>query len=446
MQSGTLEITMVDEGSVDQHNLHEGLRAFEECRWQDAIIAFRPVLEAGPSNIEVEGKLAFALSQARQYDAAAEVLKRLCLKQPQLAKWPYMVGYQFYIQQSWKEALAWFTKALTLKPDYIVALYRTGYAHLQSDQHDEGIKALQSCIEGWRRLPSDLQQIERKTYGKANFQLGKAYLSKGLSLKARRPLEIAVQMDGEDPNKRYELGKCLLKNGDVEGAIRELEKAHALKPGTDYVLDRLAQAYMAEGNPERAERTYQLIPAHRRRAFVLKNLGSVQLGQGKTDMALETLRLAAKKDPNSHNIQYLLGRTLETCGQRRSAMQAYMHAIDLRRQKYGLDFPEAQERLQEVGKTPMPSEALQQPSSNAKATDNLSLDVKEGVIDHYNSSRGFGFISSASQKVFFHITAVVDGYTPVVGERVKFHVEQSEKGPKASRVMSAYVSVSYLQH
>lgn len=289
----------------------------------------------------------------------------------------------------------------------------------------------------WHRLLPDLQQTERKTYGKANFQLGKAYLSKGLSLKARRPLEIAVQIDGDDHDKRYELGKCLLKNSDVEGAIRELEKAHVLKPGTDYVLDRLAQAYVAEGDLDRAERMYQLIPPHRRRAFVLKNLGSVYLDQGKTDKALETLRLAAKKDPNNHNIQYLLGRALETCGQAGSAKQAYVRAIDLRQQKYRLNFPEAQERLREIEETVIAPEALQQPSSNGRIAESLGVEDQEGVVDHYNSSRGFGFISSSSQKVFFHITAVVDGHTPIVGERVKFHIEQSEKGPRAIEVMSA---------
>jgi len=435
MQSRTLETIMVDEETPEHDHIHKGLRAFEECRWQDAITAFRHTLAEDPSDIEVEGKLTFALSQARQYDEAIEVLQRLRIKQPQLARWPYMIGYQFYTQKLWKEAVSWFSEALTLKPDYIIVLYRKGYAHLQSDQYDEGVKAFQLCIESWHRLSSVIQQTEQKSYGKANFQLGKAYLSKGLSLKARRPLEIAVQMDGEDHDRRYELGKCLLKNDDVGGAIRELEKANALNPGTDYVIDRLAQAYVARGDLERAERVYESIPPHRRRAFVLKNLGSVHLDQGKTDKASETLRLAAKKDPNNHNIQYLLGRALETCSPRGSAKQAYMRAIDLRRQKYGLDFPEAQERLREVEKTLMSPEALQQLDSNGRANENIGVDEQEGVVDHYNSSRGFGFINSSCQKIFFHITAVVDGYIPVVGRRVRFHIEQSEKGPRATKVM-----------
>lgn len=433
-------ITLNEERPDHKHLLDVGSQALNQCRWQDAITAFRQIREEAPLNIDVEGNLAFSLSQARQYEEAIEVLKQLALKEPRIARWPYMVGYQFYMQGRWGEAVTWFDKALSLRPGYMKALYRKGYAHLQKDEHDEGVVALHHCIKSWDQLPSDRKQNERKYYGKANFQLGKAYLNKGLSLKARRPLEIAVQIDSNDHNRLYALGKCHLKNDYVNDAIREFKKANVIKPGTDYVLDGLAQAYVVQGELNRSENLYLSIPPGRRRSFVLKNLGAIQLEQGKVDKATETLRRAASKDASNHNIQLLLGKSLEACGQKDSARQTYMRAIDLRRQKYGLDFPEAQDRLLEVEETLMTSAVFQQSDSNCAVSDNVGLHEHEGVVNHYNSSRGFGFINSSEQKVFFHISAVEDGHTPGVGKRVKFVMEQSEKGPRAIRVTFSQIS------
>ncbi|MFW6116463.1 MAG: tetratricopeptide repeat protein [bacterium] len=189
--------------------LQEGLRAFEDCRWRDAILPFQEVMVRHPDRHEIAGKLAFALSQVGEYDQAIRILIRLSSHEPRTARWPYMIGYQFYRRARWPEAIQWFDKALLLNPGYVKALYRKGYAHFRLDQTEECEKALKACIEHWNRLPPELQQAERRIYGKANSILGKTYLAQGLSLKAKRPLHIAVQMDGDDPDRRYELGQVL---------------------------------------------------------------------------------------------------------------------------------------------------------------------------------------------------------------------------------------------
>jgi tetratricopeptide (TPR) repeat protein len=51
---------------------------------------------------------------------------------------------------------------------------------------------------------------------------------------------------------RSELGRVLLRRGDAEGAIRELEQAAALDPSRTATLYNLAQAYRRKGDRERA--------------------------------------------------------------------------------------------------------------------------------------------------------------------------------------------------
>ena len=64
-----------------------------------------------------------------------------------------------------------------------------------------------------------------------------------------------------------------------------------------------------------------------------------------------------------------------------------------------------------------------------------------GSIKKVVSDRGFGFITTPDQKdYFFHRDALdssLDFDRLMGGETVEFEIEQSPKGPRASRVRSA---------
>jgi tetratricopeptide (TPR) repeat protein len=357
------------------------LKAFNECRWQDAIPILNEVFSADPSNIDIGGKLGFALSQARLLNDAIEIFKQLSIVQPEKAIWPYMVGYQFYAKSEWQQSIEWFDKALRLNPDYIKCLYRKGYAQTRAGKREEAMETLKHCLKIWEESDESTKQTDRKYYGNANFLLGKSYLNVGLSLKARRPLEIAVSFDDDDCDKRYELGKCLLQNGNIDGAIEQLTAADSLRGGVDYVLDRLAQAFIAKGDKTKAEELYCSIPGNQRRSFVLKNLGSLYLDLGQPDKALPLLRNAVARDRESFKAHYFLGQALEGVSQLRAARQAYSKAVELRQKRYNKDFPEATLKIEQLDL------ALKD------APEDNSLDNK-GIIEFYDSKRGYGFIRS----------------------------------------------------
>ena len=64
-----------------------------------------------------------------------------------------------------------------------------------------------------------------------------------------------------------------------------------------------------------------------------------------------------------------------------------------------------------------------------------------GTVKKVIADRGFGFITSEDRKdYFFHRDALdssLDFDRLVGGENVEFEIEQSPKGPRASRVRSA---------
>jgi tetratricopeptide (TPR) repeat protein len=405
--------------------LERATQAMSENRWSDAIPDLRIAHERMPGDVDVAWKLGFALSRDARYEDAINVLDELHSKHPQDARWPYMVGFQYYQQGDWPQAVEWFAKALALRPGYVKVLYRKGYAHIALGQEQEAIKTLTDCINYWEKMTSEEQDRDRSIYGKAQFQLGKVYLKKGLSLKARRPLQVAAQIHPQDHDVLYELGQCHLKNNQPDDAIRELQTADRIKPGTHYITDRLAQAYIKKGDYATAERIYEKIPNHRRRPYILQHVGALYLEQGQHQKALPHLELAARKQPDNHNILYSLGLAQEATGQLKEAHASFTRAVKYRKSNYNLEFKEAEEALQrttEILATLPPTE------SEDTSKDN------EGVIESYNESRGFGFINSKSGRIFFHVSVFAGQRKIRAGLRVMFSSEPSAKGPRAVRV------------
>lgn len=60
----------------------------------------------------------------------------------------------------------------------------------------------------------------------------------------------------------------------------------------------------------------------------------------------------------------------------------------------------------------------------------------EGVVARYDADRGFGFITpdSGGPDLFVHVSVVRDGQELYEGDRVRFQVRQSDRGPQADRV------------
>jgi len=63
--------------------------------------------------------------------------------------------------------------------------------------------------------------------------------------------------------------------------------------------------------------------------------------------------------------------------------------------------------------------------------------MKEGTVKWFNNRKGWGFIQEQDGgDVFVHYSAIKgDGYKSLIeGDRVRFEIEQAEKGPAAVNV------------
>jgi tetratricopeptide (TPR) repeat protein len=411
------------------NNTLEHAKEFENAKqWTQAAEAYEHLLKQNPDNPELLQSCAWCLSRDQQHDKAVKHFSRLNELAPKVAKWPYMIGYQYYDQQRWEEAISWFDKALNLHDKYVVVLYRKGYAHRQLEQVGPALDLFSRCRAAWSALPDGtLKEKDRKNCAKAAYHQGSLLLSKSRSIagdstsQAAEILREAVELDPRDANHHYKLGVALLNACHVKEAIESFRQADRLSRGKDYVLDKLAQAYVADGHTEKAEECYVRIPFRNRKAYVNRNYGKLLITAAKLADAEQILHRAIEQEQRNHYGHYYLARVLTELRRYREAASELREACKLKRDTYNSEFTEAADLLEKIGKEH--PEALEQGKPD------------RGAIQTFNRDRGFGFIHTDDEKRrFFHISNWCDEVDPKPGLRVEFVPTETEKGPAANNV------------
>jgi tetratricopeptide (TPR) repeat protein len=125
----------------------------------------------------------------------------------------------------------------------------------------------------------------------------------------------ALRLDPRSAAAHYNKGRALYDSNRHAEAGAELETACALKPGYPAALHQWAQVERELGHLQKStellERLVKLTPDN---ADAQSLLGQNLLRLGRTDEALEHLRLAVQADPENSQALYNLAHTLEKSG------------------------------------------------------------------------------------------------------------------------------------
>lgn len=402
----------------------------DQLKWSEAADSCFQALKIEPQNNEVKGELGWYLSRSKRYDEAIKLFQELMQAEPEHAKWPYMLGYQYYDQQNWREATNWFGRALELREDYLIVLYRKGYAHTQLGETHEAQALFVKCVNLWREITDiERQQRESKTYSDACLQLGKMLLERGQAERAINAFAEAVKYDQMDAHKHYNLGKAYFEAGKYDNAMQHFLEADRCEPHKDYIQYYIARTFTAQGDYVQAEKAYNRIPAKRRKAYIWQYMGEMYLAWEQREKALEALQTAVRLEKKNHNAFYLLGRAYEGCNQIADAYAAYKRAVALRQENYEKDFPDAQERVAAL-------EKQAEQSGVGLNTPTLTNTPRIDCIEYFHAEKKYGFITRGSEpNLFFHISNVRNPESIRLGAHVSYEVGQGKKGPEAFEVV-----------
>jgi tetratricopeptide (TPR) repeat protein len=399
--------------------------------WPGAAGLCQEAVDISPNNSVLLDKLGWYLSRSKRYIEAIKVYVRLSGLEPKLAKWPYMVGYQYYDQKKYREAIEWFDKALLLFENYLIVLYRKGYAHNQINETDAAKSAFEKCISLWKNLDDEDKEKEKKSYSDASFQLGKIFLLSGLSRKAETLFAEAVRFDSQDAFKFYEYGKSLLKNHKPEEALEQLQKADHIEPRKDFIIACIAQTFIELSRYSEADQALTRIPEKNRKEYIWRALGIVRVAQERIPEAVIAFNKGIQQDPENHNAYYQLGLAHLEGNDHAHAYKDFSRAIEIRKNKYNLDFPEAKQKLDEINEYAKNMHIdLFSPTADSK------IDPM-GIITKFNKPKGYGFIKmiNGQQEIFFHISNVANPDMLGIGFGVNFIVEETPKGKRAKDVI-----------
>ena len=408
----------------------------EKSMWIEAAHEYREALSAFNTN-EIREKTAWCLSRAGEYDEAIKHLEVLNNDEPQIAKWPYMIGYQHYCKQNWANAVEWFEKSLVINPEYFIVKYRLAYALIQlagkykqltKAEYWQALGHLKDCHKLWDNYSNDKQQKESSTYFSINFLHGKILMDLPHNrVQAASLFQKALQLKPDDTVTKYNLAKTYYYLGEYKKADQYLPS------GNQYYITELNAYIDAKlGEYNSAIIKIKQLLQKRERDYLYNFLAEVYLSINDLDNALSMSKRAINLGRNNHKNYYTLAKIYYEFGLLSEAISTLDTAIQIKEKRYGSVFVECKLLRDEISSkiTPEYSDDKELLDRLITHEPNNNQNIQQGTISKYNSSKGFGFIQSDGKDIFFHISNCK--FTNVViGDDVVFRTERTLKGTNA---------------
>lgn len=148
-----------------------------------------------------------------------------------------------------------------------------------------------------------------------------------------------LKINPEDAHVLHLLGILYAEIGDLDSALRYVEKAVSLQPENSVLYLHLANILKAKGLFGRAEEILQsLIQINPNFAAAFNNLGTVYFAEDKYQEAIKSYQAAITLQPNYADAYYNLGLALTKLNYRSEAVNAYQALIELRQNHPGARF------------------------------------------------------------------------------------------------------------
>lgn len=256
-----------------------------EGRLYEAIGVLEDARVAGDETAERLSALGSLLLGAGRTARAVDVLRRAVALDPRNARAQYNLGVGHSALGDDEAAIGAYLRTLELRPAHSRALFNLGMCYLRGGELERAEAAFQQVTE-----------VDRTgRAAKAYFQLGYVRVRLDRYEQATRAYRDAIRIRPDYAEARNNLALALEDQGDVAGAIHELEKGLRLAAGVPSLAFNLGRLYAARDRLEDAVRAFDraiaadpaMRKAHVARAEALLRLGRKEQAAEAYERALE---------------------------------------------------------------------------------------------------------------------------------------------------------------
>jgi tetratricopeptide (TPR) repeat protein len=197
-------------------------------------------IEADPHNTTYLSTSAWIDQLDLQYQQSIETLKHARELEPRRASIPYHMAIGYYYTQRYAQAAEQCQEAVGLAPNYDPAYFLMGISKIEIHDLDGAQAALKRAVE--LKSASPLY----------HYELGEALLKAARINESKREFSRTLELDPKFAGAYYWRARALKQEGDLSGALRDMEAAVAIDPGLTLAYHELWQLYKSTGQPEKA--------------------------------------------------------------------------------------------------------------------------------------------------------------------------------------------------
>jgi tetratricopeptide (TPR) repeat protein len=305
----------------------EGERLFRDGKYDEALTAFRKVVELNPDDGEAWVYIGTILLTKRDYDGAIPALEKgLTQSLPPAVAAPGWVnlGVAYQIgRRDLEKAIAAYTKAVSLKPDLPEAHFNLILAHLAQNNFSEALKASENAFKAMGKLL-------RAEQTQATFEQVLTFLPRDYD-RALQVLRSLAEQQLPRPEFHDLMGKAYEGLKQFSRAALCYGQAAALAPQVAQYHANFGWALGQMGQWEAAARVLERATSlDAQNAFALLSLGIAYSELGRWQEAVRVLNRAVEREPQNWVAHVRLAAAYEQLGDTKKAMQEYLAALGIK--------------------------------------------------------------------------------------------------------------------
>ena len=189
----------------------------------------------------------------RKYDTALQYLEKVAAEKNQFADVYNMLGFIYYSNSRFEDAIDAFKRAIEINPAYTEASLNLSVVYNELGQFERSAEVYSLAREGRKDAETYLDPYVKGKLANMHSGLGSIYKDLGFYNEAADEFRKALALRPEFADIRTNLGVVMRDMKNYDGALRELEDTVAQHP--DYAPSRvqLGLTYYAMGQHEKAK-------------------------------------------------------------------------------------------------------------------------------------------------------------------------------------------------